>query len=209
MSLFRCKPILPAVLLWLALAVATELAASSALAAAAGGAASTAGAAGTATTAAGADVRWMRVTFYCPCAKCCGEHACGLTATGRAAAGNIVAVDPRHIPLGRMVRVPEFGWMLAADTGGAIKGRHRLDVLRPRHDEARRLGARWLRVEIVSPREYQRRLEAAWFQLRFDELVREGARLAASPPLFTGARFGGAVSPPPSRVPEARPVILP
>ena len=181
MSLSRYKHILPAAALWLALVAA----------------------------AAGADVRWMRVTFYCPCAKCCGEHACGLTATGRAATGNIVAVDPRHIPLGAMVCVQEFGWMLAADTGGAIKGRHRLDVLRPRHDEARRLGARWLRVEIVSLRDYQRRLAAALFQLRFDELVREGARLAASQPPFTGARSGAAVSPPPSRWSDARPVILP
>jgi 3D (Asp-Asp-Asp) domain-containing protein len=47
-----------------------------------------------------------------------------------------IAVDPRVIPLGSRVYVPAYrhdghgGWFTAADTGGAITGRH-LDVYRP------------------------------------------------------------------------------
>jgi|GEM_PF-1259841 len=151
----------------------------------------------------------MRVTFYCKCEKCCGRHACGITASGRAAVGAIAAVDPRFIRLGSMVSVPGFGWMLAADTGRVIKGRNQLDVLRSSHAEAKALGVRWLPVEIVTPREYQRRLEAALFQLRFDELVRESRRLATSQPNFTGARSVAAVSNHPPQVSGARPVIQP
>jgi len=47
-----------------------------------------------------------------------------------------IAVDPRLIPLGSRVYVPAYrndghgGWFIAADTGGAINGRH-IDVYRP------------------------------------------------------------------------------
>lgn len=46
-----------------------------------------------------------------------------------------IAVDPRLIPLGSKVFLPAYrwtrfkGWFIAADTGGAIKGRH-VDVFR-------------------------------------------------------------------------------
>lgn len=52
-----------------------------------------------------------------------------------------VAVDPRLIPLGSRIWIPAYvgvggsdGWFVAADTGGAIQGRH-LDVYRPAPDE--------------------------------------------------------------------------
>lgn len=47
-----------------------------------------------------------------------------------------IAVDPNVIPLGSRVYVPAYrndghgGWFIAADTGGAINGRH-IDVYRP------------------------------------------------------------------------------
>jgi 3D (Asp-Asp-Asp) domain-containing protein len=48
-----------------------------------------------------------------------------------------VAVDPRLIPLGSRIYIPAYkgvggsdGWFVAADTGGAIIGRH-LDIYRP------------------------------------------------------------------------------
>ena len=46
-----------------------------------------------------------------------------------------IAVDPNVIPLGSRVYVPAYrndghgGWFIAADTGGAINGRH-IDVYR-------------------------------------------------------------------------------
>ncbi len=51
----------------------------------------------------------------------------GLTATGIRAKYGVVAVDPRIIPLGTRLYIPGYGYAIAADTGGAIKGR-RIDL---------------------------------------------------------------------------------
>jgi len=51
----------------------------------------------------------------------------GYTATGARMDNGIVAVDPRFIRLGTQVYVPGYGIGLAADTGGAIKGK-RIDL---------------------------------------------------------------------------------
>lgn len=93
------------------------------------------------------EARLWRVTAYCPCKACCGPNASGVTANGRPAKGKIVAVDPKIIPLGSRVHVPGYGWAVAADTGGAIKGK-RIDVLLPTHAAARRFGVKWLAVKV-------------------------------------------------------------
>jgi 3D (Asp-Asp-Asp) domain-containing protein len=46
----------------------------------------------------------------------------GTTATGTGVYKGIVAVDPNVIPLGTKMYIPGYGYGLAADTGGAIKG---------------------------------------------------------------------------------------
>ncbi|HEU4759757.1 MAG TPA: G5 domain-containing protein [Dehalococcoidia bacterium] len=46
----------------------------------------------------------------------------GRTATGIPVAKGVVAVDPRVIPLGTWLYIPGYGYGLAADTGGAIRG---------------------------------------------------------------------------------------
>lgn len=72
----------------------------------------------------------------------------GITATGRKAGYGIVAVDPRVIPLGTKLYVPGYGYALAADTGGAIKG-NKIDLCFNTHAEAKRYGRRRLTVQIV------------------------------------------------------------
>ncbi len=46
----------------------------------------------------------------------------GHTATGLPVTKGVVAVDPRVIPLGTHMYIPGYGYGLAADTGGGIKG---------------------------------------------------------------------------------------
>jgi 3D (Asp-Asp-Asp) domain-containing protein len=51
----------------------------------------------------------------------------GITYTGVKAKKGIVAVDPKVIPLGTKLYVEDYGYVLAADTGSAIKG-NRIDL---------------------------------------------------------------------------------
>lgn len=51
----------------------------------------------------------------------------GRTATGSETAHGTIAVDPRVIPLGTKLYVPGYGWGVARDTGGAVRGWH-IDV---------------------------------------------------------------------------------
>lgn len=44
------------------------------------------------------------------------------TATGTGVYKGIVAIDPRYIPLGTRMYIPGYGYGLAADTGGGVKG---------------------------------------------------------------------------------------
>jgi len=69
-------------------------------------------------------------TAYCPCRICCGSYSDGYTADGhRIKAGErIIAVDPKVIKLGSVVRVPGYGEAVARDTGSDIRGA-RIDVL--------------------------------------------------------------------------------
>jgi uncharacterized protein YabE (DUF348 family) len=46
----------------------------------------------------------------------------GVTATGSVVTYGIVAVDPAIIPLGTRMFVPGYGYAVAGDTGGAVKG---------------------------------------------------------------------------------------
>ncbi len=101
----------------------------------------------------GEDIRFvkafeMRSTAYCPCTKCCGPNAKGVTALGMQAKQGVIAVDPRIIPLGTRVYVDGYGYALAADTGGAIKG-NKIDVCFETHDEALRWGMRNTKVYVL------------------------------------------------------------
>ncbi len=50
------------------------------------------------------------------------DEAYGRTATGAIVTYGIVAVDPTVIPLGTKMFIPGYGYAIAADTGGAVKG---------------------------------------------------------------------------------------
>jgi len=69
------------------------------------------------------------------------------TATGRNARLPGVAVDPKVIPLGSRVHVPGYGWRLADDTGGAIRGR-RIDIRLMSRGDCLRFGRRKMTVRV-------------------------------------------------------------
>lgn len=77
----------------------------------------------------------MSATAYCPCKKCCGSGAKGITANGMRAGYGVAAVDKRVIPLGTKLYVEGYGYCIAADTGSAIKG-NRIDLCYNTHYSA-------------------------------------------------------------------------
>ncbi len=71
----------------------------------------------------------------------------GRTASGRKAAFGVVAVDPKVIPLGTLLFVEGYGFAIAADTGGAIKG-NKIDVCLHNRKEALNWGRRKVKVHV-------------------------------------------------------------
>jgi 3D (Asp-Asp-Asp) domain-containing protein len=63
-------------------------------------------------------------TWYDPASsgRAPSDPAYGRTATGVVVTYGIVAVDPDVIPLGTKMFIPGYGYAVAADTGGAVKG---------------------------------------------------------------------------------------
>lgn len=70
------------------------------------------------------------------------------TATGATAGYGIIAVDPRVIPLGTRLYVPGYGYGIAADTGGAIKG-SKIDLCFNTRAEAIAWGRRAVTITIL------------------------------------------------------------
>ncbi len=81
------------------------------------------------------------ITAYCPCEKCCGEYADGMTASGTVATeGRTCAVDPDVIPLGTEIEIDGVKY-IAEDVGGAIKG-NRIDICFNDHRSALQYGVK-------------------------------------------------------------------
>jgi 3D (Asp-Asp-Asp) domain-containing protein len=69
----------------------------------------------------------------------------GITASGRPSSRGTVSVDPRVVPLGTRLVIDKVGTRVAADIGGAIKGR-RLDIWEPSVAACTQFGRKQLRV---------------------------------------------------------------
>lgn len=83
-----------------------------------------------------------------------GDDGGNVTATGVSTKRGIVAVDPKVIPLGSRlyIRTPSgdyiYGYAVAADTGGAIKGK-KIDIFVETEKEAYNFGRRNLEVYVL------------------------------------------------------------
>jgi len=88
----------------------------------------------------------MNVSAYCPCSKCCGNFADGITASGAIATGKLIAAPPCY-PFGTIMDVPGYGEAVVEDRGGAIQG-DKIDLLFPTHQEALNWGRQYLTVRV-------------------------------------------------------------
>lgn len=83
-----------------------------------------------------------------------GDKHYGITASGTRARPGVVAVDPRVIPLGTRLYVEsldgtnDYGYAVAEDTGGAIKG-NKIDLFFESPKDVKAFGLRKVRVYIV------------------------------------------------------------
>ncbi|OCS92207.1 G5 and 3D domain-containing protein [Caryophanon latum] len=91
----------------------------------------------------------MTATAYTATCKGC----IGITKTGINLLKNphlkVIAVDPKVIPLGSDVWVEGYGYAVAGDTGGAIKG-NIIDLFMPNVDDAYDWGRRTVRVKVLN-----------------------------------------------------------
>ncbi|MCJ7690823.1 MAG: 3D domain-containing protein, partial [Clostridiaceae bacterium] len=82
-----------------------------------------------------------------------GDPAFGITCTGATATRNTsgfstVAVDPRVIPLGTKMYIEGYGYGIAEDVGGAIKG-NRIDLFYNTRSESMNWGSRNVNVYVL------------------------------------------------------------
>jgi uncharacterized protein YabE (DUF348 family) len=80
------------------------------------------------------------------------EGCSGVTKTGINLITNpnakVIAVDPSVIPLGSKVWVEGYGYAIAADTGGDIKG-YRIDLFVPNEKQALQYGKKKVKIRIL------------------------------------------------------------
>jgi uncharacterized protein YabE (DUF348 family) len=92
---------------------------------------------------------YVNATAYTAnCNGCSGNTATGLNLRANPNA-KVIAVDPRVIPLGTKLYVDGYGYAVAADTGGAIKG-YKIDVFFSSNADAYRWGNRKVKVTILN-----------------------------------------------------------
>jgi 3D (Asp-Asp-Asp) domain-containing protein len=79
------------------------------------------------------------ITHYCTCSICNGGWGANTAWAGKITPGRTIAVDPAVIPKLATVYIEGYGYRVAEDCGGAIKGNH-IDMAVGSHSEAISLG---------------------------------------------------------------------
>lgn len=82
------------------------------------------------------------------CSGCSGVTATGLNLKANPSS-KVIAVDPSVIPLGSKVWVEGYGYAIAADTGGAIKG-NKIDVFISSKSQAASWGRKKVRIKVLN-----------------------------------------------------------
>lgn len=93
----------------------------------------------------------MRVSAYCPCEKCCGKYADGITACGhKIRPGDAFVAADKRFSFGTEMIVPGYNNdkpIKVLDRGGTIRGNH-LDVFFHTHEQALRWGVKYIDVKV-------------------------------------------------------------
>lgn len=101
-------------------------------------------------TPSGTVVKEFTVSATAYTASCKG--CSGITRTGinlkKNPGAKVIAVDPKVIPLGTKVWVEGYGYAVAGDTGGAIKG-NKIDVFIPTQSQALKWGRKNVKIKIL------------------------------------------------------------
>lgn len=78
-----------------------------------------------------------------------GRTASGMITSRNPGGYSTIAVDPNVIPMGSKLYIPGYGYAIAADTGGAIKG-NKVDLYVPSSSEAYAWGVRTVTVYVLN-----------------------------------------------------------
>lgn len=94
----------------------------------------------------------MRSTAYTSSKACTGkspgDKGYGITASGMKAQYGVVAVDKNVIPLGTKLYIEGYGYAVAGDTGGAIKG-NKVDLYFDSYNECIKYGVKDVTVYVL------------------------------------------------------------
>ena len=92
---------------------------------------------------------YVTATAYtASCSGCSGVTATGIDLKANPSS-KVIAVDPSVIPLGSKVWVEGYGYAIAADTGGAIKG-NKIDVFVSSKSQAASWGRKKVRIKVLN-----------------------------------------------------------
>jgi 3D (Asp-Asp-Asp) domain-containing protein len=90
----------------------------------------------------------LEATAYYPGPEDTWPYTAGYTASGLKAGYGVVAVDPRVIHMKTPIYVEGYGYAIAADKGGAIKGK-KIDLCFDTYEEAVRFGRKNVKVYLL------------------------------------------------------------
>ncbi|CAI9389762.1 hypothetical protein BACSP_02605 [Bacillus sp. T2.9-1] len=96
----------------------------------------------------GKEVYVNSTAYTASCNGCSGRTATGIDLKANPNA-KVIAVDPSFIPLGTKVYVEGYGYAVAGDTGGSVKGQ-KIDVFFSTKAEAYRWGNRQVKIKIIN-----------------------------------------------------------
>lgn len=89
----------------------------------------------------------FKISHYCACRKCSGPWGHRTSSGATCQEGVTVAVDPRILPEGAVIRITGYGDRIVQDTGSGVRGRH-IDVFYESHQECLDRGIKYREVLI-------------------------------------------------------------